>query len=831
MNEAWQEMTIEQTEEKLNTNIKWGMTSELAEEKRKQKPAKQIKRSPLHFFLSSIAEPFHILMLIVALLLMVEGRAVFGVLTVALLIVRSIYLSLRLASFENVKVKAQKLRVPSLAVLRDGNEITVSADSMVEGDIEVLRAGDIVCFPMKIAEDNGLIFLPPDAGEDYLITDDDKMVDIALPGMKVAFGEGKGIVLDNTYTYEEVQQSEKLPEFLQGSRFLVWTAISLFLSLLVSAISIAKGNDVIDCFLSAVGVFVATCPLAIPDGFKLCNMEGLQKINTSAVLSPLSAKKLREATFIALTEKDVASSKLKMRGVITSYNEFNMDYIYSGQDKAVLKMIEEMACICTDLELQNGLYQGDELDKAVIDGANKHGVFKETLAEKYPEVFRKQTDNHTTVGVEIPNGVRVISKGDVKEILGMCDSIMTDGDVVKIDMNMQSAMLNKAEQLAETGSYVFAIAFSDNEKGTEHEKTNLCFLGLICISHQADSSKLAFIKKCRAAQLEPLLMTSLEKEKAEVIAGFYIKTPYILTGEEIDNLTDKDLKQIIGRADGYAELSSAQKVRVLSLLKESGQNVLYPAETEEDILFESRAYVSIAPDNAPQNIKRVCDGTVSHLAQIPEIKKATINLYRNQNNLLAHNFAVKLGILLCLLLASICLPYGPADLLQYWWLGILIIPLNNYMILKAEDLGLGTTETKAKYSSLINGVLIGVIGFIIQFSSYFSLADMSFYLAGELATGMTFWFMLIAILVLGLQAQSAKLFTAEGFKNKKGLLMALICIIATLVVQFVTPITEQFLLTIMQSVKLLWVPLFAVIMIILTDLIKWILFKIGKKGK
>ena len=830
MMEVWQDLTVEQTEEKLNTNIKWGMTEELAEEKKKEKPAKQIKRSVLNFFLSSVAEPFHILMLIVAVFLMVEGRAVFGVITVALLVVRSIYLSLRLASFESVRVKAQKLRVPTLAVMRDGNEISVSADSMVEGDVQILRAGDTICFPVKIAEDNGLIFLPADADEDYAITDDDKMVDIALPGMKVAFGEGKGIVLDNTYTYEEVQQSEKLPEILQGTPFLVWTAVSLFLSLLVSAISIAKGNDVIDCFLSAIGVFVVTCPLAIPDGFRLCNMEGLQKINTSAVLSPSSAKKLRDAKFIALTEKDVASSKLKMRGVITSYNEFNMDYIYSGQDKAVLKMIEEMACLCADLKLENGLYQGDELDKAILDGANRHGVFKETLEERYPEVFRKQADDHITVGVKIPNGVRVISKGDVKEIIAMCDSIMTDGDIAKIDTNFKSAMLNKAEQLAETGSYVSALAFSDNEKDTEHEKTNLCFLGLICISHQADSSKLAFIKKCRAAQLEPLLMTSLAKEKAEVIAGFYIKTPYIITGEVIDNLTDKDLKQTVTKVDGYAELSSAQKIRVLSVLKESGQNILYPAETEEDILFESKAYVSIAPESAPQNVKRLCDGTVSHLTQIPEIKKATINLYRNQNNLLAQNFSVKLGILLCLLLTSLCLPYGPGDLLQYWWLGLLIIPLNNYMILKAEDLGVGASETRAKFSSVTNGVLVGVIGFIIQLSSYFSHSAVSLYVAGELANGMAFWFMLVAIIVSGLQAQSTKLFTADGYKNKKGLLMALICVIATLLVQFINPLSEQFLLVAVKSPKLLWMFLALIVMIVLTDLIKLVLFKFRKKG-
>lgn len=822
MMEVWQEKTVAEIEEELNTNSKWGMTSDLVSQKKSDKPKKQAKGKMIQFFLSAVADPFHILMLIVSLILMVQGRAVFGTLAIVIMLIRSLYMTARRVSYESAKIKAQKLRIPNITVLRDGEEQTISADLTAEGDIVILRAGDIVYFPLKIAENDGLIFLPQNAEQDYEITDDDKAVNVALPGMKVAFGEGKGIVLDSTFTSEEFEQDEKLPNLLTGTPLLVWTAVSLFLSLLASAVSIAKGNDVIDCAVSAVGLFLVTCPLSLPDGFKLCSIEGLKKINSSAVLTPLCAKKLREAKYIGLGENDIASKKLKFRGVITSYNEFNADYPYSGQDRAVLKMIEEMACLCTNAELKNGLYDGSLQEKAIIEGSSSNGVFKELLVTKYPRLFEKQTDSHQTVGVKIQDGVRVISMGEPREILSMCDSFLADGEVLKITDEMQSEMLKKEQELKDTGNYVTALAFSDNEKDTGHEKTNLCFLGLILVSHQADSSKLSFIKKCRSANLKPLLFTALEKENAEVIASFYTKNPYILSGEELDSLTDRDLKHIISKADGFAGLSAQQKVRALSMLKENGQAVLYPAVTADDILFQSKAYVSIAPDNASQNLKRMCDGTVQFMEQIPEIKKATVNLYRNQNNLLGHNIAIKSGILISSLLTALCLPYGQNEFLQYLWLGIFIMPLTNYMILKAEDNSKGINEKSAMRSSIISGAIIGALAFIVSLISYFSASEM-------VAKGMMFFIFVSAVLVFGHSSQTTRLLVTDALKNKNGIVSATSLLILTFVISFVPPLAESFSLTGTNGFSILFAILFIAILTILSDIMKWIEYKINKK--
>ena len=86
-----------------------------------------------------------------------------------------------------------------------------------------------------------------------------------------------------------------------------------------------------------------------------------------------------------------------------------------------------------------------------------------------------------------------------------------------------------------------------------------------------------------------------------------ISAEHILTGTQLDEMTDCELKKVVEETHVFAELTPGQKVRLVSALKENGHTVGFLGDGVNDIPALNEANVGISVDTAVDATKDAAD--------------------------------------------------------------------------------------------------------------------------------------------------------------------------------------------------------------------------------
>lgn len=820
MNGEWQNLSAQELEEELDTNTEVGMTEELARQKLGRKASGTGKMHGwLYWFLVQLASVFNGVLILTAVLLMALGNAGGGLAVIAAVLLKCAYLGWRTNRFGAYLKKLEAFSMQQVSVIRGGKAKKIPAADVVEGDLAELNAGEKICFPMKIVSDSGLVILPEDAGEAYAITEADKNRTFVLPGMRVAFGNGKGVVIENDYVppvAEKGLKKKKTDKFLY-----LLSGAALLICLVLAVSGIFREGGFSDYLFAAIGLFIVICPADLISGAQLSVMEGLMKTGKNGVVSLSALETLEQADTIVLNETAVISDKMQLCGIVTEYRAFDMQASVSKENRAVLKMLQEFSALCTLAELEAGMYKGEPEELACIRAAAKHGVYKEALTEKYPYVFKLPKEDRLTVGVEIPNGVRVITKGSAEAVLGLCDEVMSQKSLKKLTDDKREALMQTFQELADAGLYVSALAFSDNDADTKGEKTNLIFLGFLCCAHVPSEQGIRFIHKCEKSGLAPVLITELDKPKACAIQNFYSENIQCVSGEEIRQKTDRDLELAVQSATLFCSVQPADKIRILKALKQAGKTVLLPVENPEDARYADKATVAIACGTAAESAKQMCAGSVSAKEGILSLIRGAVCASQNAERVYRQGLAVKSGILLFAMLAAIFVPYIAVLFSQYLWIGILLLPVT--MLFISKSAAGGKMKKQTWIFGLCLGAIFGLIAFLAHFFGRYTISAAGEAEAVAIARTVTFWVLTGGVLILGLQAVTDKLFIFGGFlKNKWAAVCTLLCVGLGLCLQYIPGLQTVFGLTVMKFNKGIWLFVFMGMLILSTDLVKYI---------
>lgn len=88
-----------------------------------------------------------------------------------------------------------------------------------------------------------------------------------------------------------------------------------------------------------------------------------------------------------------------------------------------------------------------------------------------------------------------------------------------------------------------------------------------------------------------------------------ISAEHILTGTQLDEMTDCELKKVVEETHVFAELTPGQKVRLVSALKENGHTVGFLGDGVNDIPALNEANVGISVDTAVDATKDALSGS------------------------------------------------------------------------------------------------------------------------------------------------------------------------------------------------------------------------------
>lgn len=588
------------------------------------------------------------------------------------------------------------MSAPTAKVLRDGAVKVINGEDVTVGDIVIIEAGDYICADGRIVE-NATIKVDESAltGESEPVEKADIDIDSEKPlgdrinmlysGSFATYGRAKMLVtgigmgteIGKIATLLKNTEEKKTP--LQASLDDFGKKLSfgiLIVCAIVFALSIARGNDMIDAFVFAVALAVAAIPEALSSIVTIVLSTGTQKLaKENAVIRKLqSVEGLGSVSIICsdktgtLTQNKMTVQKIYFDGKVIDKDE----PINERQAQLVID-----GALCNDSTEKNGQQIGDPTEIALILYSHKHGFEAEAVRKKYKRINEIPFDSDrklmSTVH-EIEGSLKMLTKGAVDVLLPRINEVKTlDGKRVFTDEDCEKLKQANTE-FSECGLRVLAVCEKDidNADVSFSDENGYTLLGLIAMQDPPRVESAAAVAKCKAAGIRPIMITGDHLVTASAIAkqiGILDDGFRGVEGADIDTLTDEELQDFVSDVAVYARVSPEHKIRIVNAWQKKGNIVSMTGDGVNDAPALKQADIGVAMGITGSEVAKDAASMVltdDNFATIITAIENGRNLYRNIQRaiqfLLSGNAAAILAVVYC----SICnlsVPFAAVHLL------------------------------------------------------------------------------------------------------------------------------------------------------------------------
>jgi len=399
----------------------------------------------------------------------------------------------------------------------------------------------------------------------------------------------------------------------------VFVCFIIFLSLVLTNLNMLDINLALNMFIIAVALAVAAVPEALPGVVTIGLSLGTRRMaEKNALIRKLPAVETLGSTTVicsdktgTLTKNEMTVRKIYLNGKVIDVTgegykpegEFKGDY---KEDD--LKFLLEIGLLCNNSTIHNdeGRWKivGDPTEGSLVVVAGKCGLDKKDLESRYPREreipFTSERKMMATIHKKGDSSV-VYVKGAPDVVIGKCDRIWTEGRIEKIDEKKREAILDMNRKFGQQALRILAFAYKPlrdcNAKNNEEMEGNLIFVGLVGIIDPPREEVKVAVDKCRRAGIRPIMITGDHKVTARAIAkelNMYKESDEILTGVELDNISDDELKNRVDRISIYARVSPQHKLKIIKALKEKGEIVAMTGDGVNDAPALKKADIGIA---------------------------------------------------------------------------------------------------------------------------------------------------------------------------------------------------------------------------------------------
>lgn len=764
-----------------------------------------------NYFFESLFSPFNCILLGIVLILIYTDiilpatPSYANITVIAILIVASTLLDF-VEEFRSNKAaeKLKELVATTCTVIRDKKEVTIPIKEVTIGDIVKLSAGSMIPADLRIIESKDL-YVGQSAltGESDAVRkltnseispdDLDSISDIdtiCFMGTNVISGSATAVVIktgDSTYfgniahNIDNAKPKTAFQKDIEGiSKLLV-----KFMIILIPIVFILNAwkHSIVTAFTFAVAIAITITPLLLPVILSSCLSKGAVKMSKKkTIVKKLDSIQNFGAMNILCTDKTGTLTEDKI--VLEKYLD-----IYGKEDLEVLKYA------FLNANFQTGL-KGN-IDEAVIKRGLEYDMSDKTKDfKKIDEIPFDFTRRCLSVIVkESDNKSMMITKGAVEEILNMCTLVDDKGKIAPITNAIKENVKQISKKLNSDGLRVIAVCKKDvtdhNSPFEVSDEKNMILAGFIGFLDPPKESAKESIKKLNKSGIRVIVLTGDNAEVTKCICDRVgIQSKGIVTGNEVDKLSDAAMLRILKKNNIFVKLSPIQKARVVRILKEAGNVVGYMGDGINDSPSLTNSDVGISVDTAVDVAKESADIILLEkdlnvlLDGVTEGRKTFVNLMKYIKLATSFNFAEVLSVIV----ASIAIPFLPETPIQLLVEGLLYdfgqmtLPLDNVdpeMIRKPKKFSTKSLKQfmifMGPVSSIFDLTVFAIIWFVFG--------------VREAATFQTIWFTYSIISnLIGLHIiRTAKIPFIQSNANKLVYLSSFALILIAIIVPF-TPL-------------------------------------------
>jgi Ca2+-transporting ATPase len=324
----------------------------------------------------------------------------------------------------------------------------------------------------------------------------------------------------------------------------------------------------------------------------------------------------------------------------------------------------------------------------------------------------------------------LLTKGAPDIILERCRYLLTSSGIEELTASKKAELLSRNEEMAGEALRVLGFAFrplvEDTIMPVEEAERELIFAGFMGLIDPPRSEAKQAIEICRKAGIKVKMITGDHADTALAIAtelGLASKKEEIITGMEIEQLSDKELAARVNEIRVFARVAPEHKVRIVKALKANGEIVAMtgdgvndaPALKQANIgtamgqtgtaVAKEAAEMVLADDNFATIVRAVEEGRVIY----ENIKKAIFFLLScNAGEIITILSAILLGWPLPLLPAQILWINLITDSLPALALGV-DPKESDIMRRPPRDPQSGLFDARSLRTLTVFGLLIGLI--------------------------------------------------------------------------------------------------------------------------
>ena len=816
--------SIETVLSSLNTSTE-GIMTEDAKKRQEEQGFNEISRkdrqSTLSMFIDTFKDPLVIVLLIVAIVQIVLGKAAESLIIFAVLIINSILSVVQTKKAEDSLESLRQMATPTTTVIRNGRPQNMEARELVKGDIVILEAGDNIPADGRLIEAESLQVVEGSLTGESVASD--KFTDaleegtpladrsnMTYSGTLVTYGRAKMVVtaigedtemgkvaqLIQSAEAKQTPLQRKLEDF--SKKLGIGILILSILIFAIQAVRIFLGNPqdytvpLVNAFMFAVAVAVAAIPEALQSIVTIVLSVGTKEMaKQHAIIRQLPAVETLGSTSVICTDKTGTLTQNKMT-VVDAYIPNGVTHLFSGDSQTWSdseRILMQIAVLANDSNIdEKGESSGDPTEVALIAYSNKQDAPYEEIRKKYPRLLELPFDSSrkrmSTVH-EINGEKHLLTKGGPDIIFDLCSRIKLNGEIVELTEERLEVLKAQNEKFSDQAFRVLAFAYKPIEKDTieVEDESDLIFVGLLAMIDPPREEVYHAVQDAEKAGIKTVMITGDHKTTARAIGrdlNIFKEGDLAYTGQELDALSDDELMDKLEKISVYARVTPENKIRIVDAWQKKNQVTAMTGDGVNDAPALKQADIGIAMGSGTDVAKDASAMilTDDNFVSIVHAVAVGRTVYSNIKKAIAYLFSGNLGAVIAILVALILNWVNPFTALQLLFINLandslpaIALALEprepNVMNESPRDPDESIFSGKTLSTVIFRGSLIGLAVIISQF--------IGLQYSAEISVAMAFTTLILSRTLQVFPARSTTQTSFEaGFFTNKFILMAFI---------------------------------------------------------
>lgn len=584
-------------------------------------------------FLRQFESPLIYILVAASAVVFVMGEVVDGSIILVVLLFNAIMGTIQEGKAQNTLRALKRFVETRATVLREGKELIITDTEVVIGDIIMLREGEkipadariILANNMKVDEAVLSGESKPSRKIPDVLTEADAtrltQKNMVLKGTHVVSGNGSAIVVATgidtvmgriATEIAAIDTEIPLKVNIRALSRLVIVAVSI-ISVTLFLVGIFSGKSVKEMFGTVVSLSVSVIPEGLPIVMTLVLATGVWRMSKRNVLVKKmhAVESLGQAQIIAvdktgtLTKNEMVVQKVYVDGNYfevggVGYEPTGEVYLHGSivdpANHAELLLVGKIAALCANARVSFSTLgnewhvAGDPTEAALLILSQKLGFHKDSLERESPLVadipFDYNLKYHASahqVGAE--KFVTVV--GAAEEVLALCSHVWRGGKSHPLSVQSKEEFEAIFLKLSEEGLRVVALALRRDAPPifTPEHLHDLTFVGFFGMKDALRSEVFSAMQEATRAGIRVVMITGDHAVTAQAIAteaGIYHEGDAVLTGMEIDTMSDTELSKKLSVTSVFARVSPEHKLRIIQAYKARGEVVAMTGDGVND---------------------------------------------------------------------------------------------------------------------------------------------------------------------------------------------------------------------------------------------------------